>query len=210
MNVDHFLDIERRTGVKDKDIEEFISKVDNVQDQLAKLMSGELKPEDVKVPGELTAEEIAIKERDKARRARERAEEAAKAKKEEHERWWRGAKMRKEHLEYMRENADKVTVEVDGEVFPKPKPKRKDCLDYSVWEKWIPDDPASLAEMKAKVDAEDAKKNAIFEANNPEFCNNFKEDQKKRERSKLRKETDAERARQKVINISSAKTSRVH
>jgi tetratricopeptide (TPR) repeat protein len=197
MDVDNFLNIERRTGIKNKDIDAFMSKVDNVQDQLAKLMSGELAPEDVKVPGELTAEELAIKAKDKARRARERAEEAAAAKKEEHERWWRGARMRKEHLEYLRENAGKVTVEVEGEVFPKPKRKGKDCLDYSVWEKWIPDDPVSLAEMKEKVDAEDAKKNALFEANNPEFCNNFKEDQEKREKSKLRKETDAERARQK-------------
>ena len=197
MDVDKFLDIERRTGIKDKDIDDFMSKVDNVQDQLAKLMSGELKPEDVKIPGELTPEEIAIKEKDKARRARERAEEAAKAKAEEHERWWRGAKMRKEHLEFQRENAGKVTVEVEGEVFPKPKPKGKDCLDYSVWEKWIPDDPVSLAEMKEKVDAEDAKKNALFEANNPDFCNNFKEDMEKRQKTKLRRETDAERAKQK-------------
>ena len=57
MDVDRFLDIERRTGIKDSDIDGFLSKVDNVQDQLAKLMSGELAPADVKIPGERTKEE---------------------------------------------------------------------------------------------------------------------------------------------------------
>ena len=57
MDVEGFLNIERRTGIKDSDIKGFLSKVDNVQDQLAKLMSGELAPEDVRIPGERTPEE---------------------------------------------------------------------------------------------------------------------------------------------------------
>ena len=60
MDVENFLNIERRTGIKDKDIKGFLSKVDNVQDQLNRLMSGELKPEDVRIPGERTPEEEAI------------------------------------------------------------------------------------------------------------------------------------------------------
>jgi tetratricopeptide (TPR) repeat protein len=195
MDVDAFLNIERRTGIKDDDIKGFLSKVDNVQDQLSKLMSGELKPEDVKIPGERTAEEELIFQKDKARRARERAEEKAKEIKDEHDKWWRGAEMRKEHM--VEQSQQKVTVEIEGQIFPKPKVEGKDCLDYSKWDTWVPDDPVSLAEMKEKVDKVDAEKNKIFEQNNPDFCNNFKEDMEKREQTKLRKQTDAERARQK-------------
>merc|ERR1711871_1792258 len=74
--------------------------------------------------------------------------------------------------------------------FPQPKKKGKDCLDYSTWEKWIPDDPVSLEEINQQKDE-------IFEKNNPEFCNNFIDDMKKREKSKLRKETTAEVQKQK-------------
>jgi tetratricopeptide (TPR) repeat protein len=139
---------------------------------------------------------IAIFQKDKARRIRERAEEAAKLKKEEHDKWWRGAEL---HKEYMADRLNqKVTVEIEGEIFPKQQVnKGKDCLDYSVWDKWVPDDPVSLAEMKEKVDKVDAEKNVLFEKNNPDFCNNFKEDMEKREKTKVRKETDAERNRQK-------------
>ena len=63
MDVDAFLDIERRTGVKNKDIDQFVSKVDDVNEQLRKLMSGELAPEDVRIPGEKTAEEKAEEEK---------------------------------------------------------------------------------------------------------------------------------------------------
>ena len=52
------LDIEKRTGVKDKDIGNFLEKVDDVQEKLRKLMSGELKPEDIKIPGQKTEQEL--------------------------------------------------------------------------------------------------------------------------------------------------------
>ena len=61
---------------------------------------------------------IAIFQKDKARRARERAEEAAQLYKEEHDKWWRGAEL---HKEFLMDKADqKVTVEIEGEIFPKP------------------------------------------------------------------------------------------
>merc|ERR1712166_520082 len=182
----------------DSDIKGFLSKVDNVQDQLNRLISGELKPEDVRIPGERTPEEQIIFEKDKARRAKENREEKAKLKKDEHDKWWRGAEMRKDML--VESSQQKVTVEIEGQIFPKPKVEGKDCLDYSKWDKWVPDDPVSLAEMKDKVDKVDAVKNDLFEKNNPDFCNNFKEDMEKRENTKLRKSTNAERARQKGNN----------
>ena len=99
INVDNLLDMEKRTGIKDDDIDSFLSKVNDVQKQLDMLQSGELKPEDVKVPGEKTPEELQEEAEEKARRAREKAESKAREKKEEHEKWWKGARFRVESLE---------------------------------------------------------------------------------------------------------------
>eukprot|EP00949_MAST-11_sp_MAST-11-sp1_P001422 g1422.t1 len=200
MDIDKLLDIEKRTGVKDKDISNFLEKVDDVQEKLRKLMSGELKPEDIKIPGQKTEQELKDEEEERALRARERAERKAKEKREARERWWRGAELRKEHMQERSEQ--KLVVEIDAEdgskvQFPRPKQKGKDCLDYSVWERWIPDDPVSLQEMKEKVDEVEKKKDEQFEAANKEFCDNFKKDMEDREKSRLRKETDAQRAKEK-------------
>lgn len=198
LNVDNLLDLEKRTGVKDGDINAFLSKVNDVQRQLDMLQSGELKPEDVRVPGEKTPEELQEEAEEKARRAKEKAERKAKEKKEEHEKWWRGARYRMEDLEERKEQREIIeTVEIEGMKFPQPKKKGKDCLDYSTWEKWIPDDPVSLEELRVKEKEINKQKDEIFEKNNPEFCNNFIDDMKKREKSKLRKETTAEVQKQK-------------
>ena len=82
LDVDAFLDTEKRTGIKNDDIDSFLSKVNDVQKQLDMLQSGELKPEDVKVPGEKTAEELKEEAEEKALRAREKAARKAKEKKE--------------------------------------------------------------------------------------------------------------------------------
>ena len=42
MDVEKFLDMERRTGIKDSEINGFLKKVDSVQEQIRKLASGEL------------------------------------------------------------------------------------------------------------------------------------------------------------------------
>ena len=66
-----------------------------------------------------------------------------------------------------------------------------------MWEKWIPDDPVSLEELRAKEKEINKEKDALFEKNNPEFCNNFIDDMKKREKTKTRKATTAEVQKQK-------------
>ena len=71
MDIDKLLDIEA-DRVKDKDISNFLEKVDDVQEKLRKLMSGELKPEDIKSLGK-TEQELKDEE-ERALRARERAE----------------------------------------------------------------------------------------------------------------------------------------
>ena len=198
LNVDNLLDLEKRTGVKDGDINAFLSKVNDVQRQLDMLQSGELKPEDVRVPGEKTPEELQEEAEEKARRAKEKAERKAKEKKEEHEKWWKGARYRMEDLEEKKNQREVVEpVEIEGYKFPQPKQKGKDCIDYSMWEKWIPDDPVSLEELRAKEKEINKEKDALFEKNNPEFCNNFIDDMKKREKTKTRKATTAEVQKQK-------------
>merc|ERR1711991_65158 len=163
MNVDNLLDLEKRTGVKDGDIDAFLSKVNDVQRQLDMLQSGELKPEDVRVPGEKTPEELQEEAEEKARRAREKAERKAKEKKEEREKWWKGARFRVEAVEERKEQREVVEpVEIEGMKFPQPKRKGKDCLDYSMWEKWIPDDPVSLEELRAKEKEINKEKDALF------------------------------------------------
>lgn len=42
------------------------------------------------------------------------------------------------------------------------------------------DDPATLAEQAEIEEAKEAAANATFEANNPEFCGNFRKDQAER------------------------------
>jgi tetratricopeptide (TPR) repeat protein len=203
MDVDKLLNTEARTGIKNDDIDSFLAKIQDVQAQLDGLQNGTLDPNDVKIPGQKTEEEIREEAEEKARRDKERAERKAKEKAEEREKWWRGAEMRMESMEDRRKGKSN-RVEIDGEMYPKPKAQAKDCLDYSVWEKWIPDDPESLREMQLKEKEMNEVKDKEFEKNNPEFCTNFIEDMKKREKSKLRKETTAARQKQKG-NVAFAK-----
>ena len=129
INVDNLLDMEKRTGIKDGDIDSFLSKVNDVQRQLDMLQSGELKPEDVKVPGEKTPEELQEEAEEKARRAREKAERKAKEKKEEREKWWKGARFRVESLEERKEQREIVQpVEIEGMKFPQPKKRERIAL----------------------------------------------------------------------------------
>jgi len=90
-----------------------------------------------------------------------------------------------------------IITDDNGEVlFPKPK-RNVDALDYSVWEKWIPDDPVSLEEMQKAKDGIEEVRNTEFEKANPDFCAQFREDLEKREKSRNEKEKKAEKLRRK-------------
>lgn len=62
MDVDRLLNLERRTGIKDEEIDEFTTKADAVQKAIQAMMRGEIKPEDIKIDGIDTDEEIRQKE----------------------------------------------------------------------------------------------------------------------------------------------------
>ena len=81
--MDRFLDLERRTGVSDDDIQGFLSKVDDVKSTIDAMMKGEIRPEDVRIPGEKTEEEKREEEEARQRRAAERIRLRAKEKAEE-------------------------------------------------------------------------------------------------------------------------------
>ena len=86
-----------------------------------------------------------------------------------------------------------VIKDDDGNVlFPKPKARAKDVLDYSVWDKWVPDDPVSLTEMSELQKQQREKENSAFEEANPEFCSQFKQDMAERKRSEQSKEKRSE------------------
>ena len=144
----------------------------------------------------------------KERAAKALAERLAKRKREEREGWWERAELlrgiTREKAEAERkagvgvraagdvETPEPITDDDGNILFPLPK-KVVDRLDYSVWDSWIPDDPVSLEEMRAKQNAVEAENNRRFEEANPEFCKQFLEDQEKREESKRKKLRNAEK-----------------
>ena len=60
MNVDNFLNLEKRTGVKDDDIEDFLRKAGDVEAAIKGLRDGTIDPtEEIKIAGIESPEEIA-------------------------------------------------------------------------------------------------------------------------------------------------------
>mmetsp|Transcript_28183 Transcript_28183/g.45287 ORF Transcript_28183/g.45287 Transcript_28183/m.45287 type:complete len:840 (-) Transcript_28183:118-2637(-) len=215
--MDDLLNIEKRTGVTEDELAEFEAKTSQVSELIRGLKEGTIKPEDVKVPGEKTEEEIRLETERKERLRVEKEKKLKEAKEKEQKDWWERAELivgmtreqawkerderltalaagkRSKRVSGTGKDEQIVITDDDGVVlFPKPKAK-SDALDYSVWDKWIPDDPASLEEMqRAKDDIED-ERNREFEQANPEFCQQFKDDQEKREEARMKKEKDGEK-----------------
>lgn len=70
--------------------------------------------------------------------------------------------------------------------------KERDANDYSMWAKWEPQDPVTLQENAERDALLEKQRNKEFEASNPDFCTQFKEDLEKRQRTKHEKERIAE------------------
>eukprot|EP00512_Aurantiochytrium_limacinum_P014437 CAMPEP_0171574796 /NCGR_PEP_ID=MMETSP0961-20121227/5585_1 /TAXON_ID=87120 /ORGANISM="Aurantiochytrium limacinum, Strain ATCCMYA-1381" /LENGTH=845 /DNA_ID=CAMNT_0012130209 /DNA_START=243 /DNA_END=2781 /DNA_ORIENTATION=- len=98
------------------------------------------------------------------------------------------------------ENEVTITDDDGTVLFPRPK-QQGDSLDYSKWDRWIPDDPVSLEEMQRAKDQIEEERNRQFEAANPEFCNQFKRDQAKRIASRDEKSRSAEKYRRQQGNM---------
>ena len=70
-------------------------------------------------------------------------------------------------------------------------------LDYSVWEAWEPDDPASKEEAAEAEAAKQRAEDSAFEAANPQFCGQFLADMRKRREKEAQKVEDSKRLRLK-------------
>ncbi|CAM9250109.1 unnamed protein product [Chrysoparadoxa australica] len=204
MDVDRLLNFEKRTGIKDAEIEDFIGKVDAVNEAIQGMKDGVLAPEDVKIKGLPTPEELAAKE--EARREalkkleREQEERRVKLERDEKEKWWRGAEL------MYGDRGTRVPGEAAGDApehlseASADKARRlKDrySMEYSRWDTWTPDDPVSKEEEEEKAKKEEEEQNKIFEANNPDFCQDFIGDLQKREEAREKKENAAGAARLK-------------
>ena len=157
MNVDSFLDIEKRTGVKNSEIDDFIEKASAVEDAIKGLRDGSLDPSNMpKIKGIKTKEEEEEEERQRQIKLEElREKEAArkaKRKEEERERWWRGADFYSKN-----KHTDDDSIQVDDEnedsngsgsksmsVFQKTMDRYNN--DYGRWDSWEPSDPTTLEE----------------------------------------------------------------
>ena len=191
--------MEKRTGVKETDIDEFLRKAEGVEEAIRKMAAGEIKPEDVKVEGIDTPEEEAQKKAEKAARLAEsnrKAEELRlKRKAAEKERWWGGAEFCVERK--VRDKDGNVVIEPTNESTEKDRIRQRYTADYSRWNDWVPTDQATIEENELIEAEADKERNKVFEANNPEFCGQFLEDMEVRNKATAKKKEDAEKARTK-------------
>ncbi len=202
---ENLINIEKRTGVKNEEVDEFARKAEDVEKAIKAMMAGEIKPEDVKVDGIDSPEEAAEKERQKALRLAEsqrKAEELRlKRKLEERTRWWDGADIVADKVQSKKSKdaASTTVVNRDGEeqMSEEEKIKLRYTADYSRWNDWTPTDSASIEEIQRLKDEEESKKNKEFESNNKEFCDNFMEDMNKRNKAIEEKKESAELIRNK-------------
>ncbi|CBN78096.1 conserved unknown protein [Ectocarpus siliculosus] len=92
-DVDRVLDFEKRSGIKNGEIESFITKVDAVNAAIQAMKDGELDPADVHVDGVPTIEEerqmVEEKRRKRLELARREQENRERQKRQENEKWWR-------------------------------------------------------------------------------------------------------------------------
>ena len=97
MDVDRLLNIEKRTGIKDADIDKFVDKASAVEAAIKGMIDGTVDPNTIKIKGiksdEELAEEIRLKEIEDKRIAEKKEILRLQRKIEEKERWWAGAEL---------------------------------------------------------------------------------------------------------------------
>ena len=95
------LDIEKRTGIKGGEIDDFLRKVTSVQDAIQGLADGTVDPhKEIEIEGIETTKQKKEREALEAKRkvdyAERMAKKAAMRKQEEKDKWWRGAELFRE------------------------------------------------------------------------------------------------------------------
>lgn len=160
-----------------------------------------------KIPGYKTPEQEEAERAEKEKREQERQlreeERKRREKRDERESWWMKAKLRfsvgdpdgedvsggASHKETEEKDAEKVQFAANRALAAY---KERDANDYSMWEKWEPQDPVTREEVAERAAQLEKMRNEEFEANNPDFCNQFKEDIEKRQKTQQEKERIAE------------------
>ena len=212
MDVDRLLNIEKRTGIKDADIDKFVDKASAVEAAIKGMIDGTVDPNTIKIKGiksdEELAEEIRLKEIEDKRIAEKKEILRLQRKIEEKERWWAGAELfRSKGAEIADAEIAAVENENDYNIShtnssnnnkdnAKETTMRREMerlnLDYSKWDTWNPtEDPASIEERELEEKAAEKRKNAQFEKDNTEFCNQFMDDMKERQKKTDKKAESA-------------------
>lgn len=172
-------------GIKKGEIEDFLSKAEAVEAAIKGMRDGTVDPNNIKIEGIDSPEEIAEKERQKQQRLAEiKAKNEALAlerKKEEKKRWWDGVDiMVPLNAEAANNSSKEAEDESDAENFH----RMRYNSNYSRWDQWIPSDPATRLEQEELLKLEEKKRNEEFEKNNKEFCEKYVNDLAAREKEK--------------------------
>ncbi|CCI43580.1 unnamed protein product [Albugo candida] len=160
---------------------------------MKEIKNGTFDPANCKIPGYKTPEQQERDEAERKRRELERKkrehEGKEKMKAEEKEIWWNRARLRAsgsvEEGEGLEREHDKNRIVCSY--------KEKDANDYSIWDHWKPHDPASMEEEKEKEDCRTKLENEAFERNNSQFCDQFKKDLNKRQKSEREKQKSSQK-----------------
>jgi hypothetical protein len=198
MDIDRVLNLEKRTGIKEDDIEEFLRKANDVEAAIRGMRDGTINPDDVRVEGIESEEEKLQKEierQEKLALQRIKAEELGLLrKKEEKDRWWAGSE-----LFVSNKDSEDQTMSSEEELLQNKRSKQLlgYTADYSRWNEWVPSDPVSFQEDTERKTEEERIRNNEFEKNNGEFCNQYLDDMKVREKAQLKKSESAEACRLK-------------
>eukprot|EP01006_Ploeotia_vitrea_P040123 TRINITY_DN66404_c2_g1_i2.p1 TRINITY_DN66404_c2_g1~~TRINITY_DN66404_c2_g1_i2.p1 ORF type:complete len:348 (+),score=35.18 TRINITY_DN66404_c2_g1_i2:49-1092(+) len=198
MDIDRMLNFEKRTGIKNEQIEDFVDKASAVQDAIKGMLDGKLKPEDIQIDGIDTPEEIERKEKEKQamliKKKQQEEELRLKRKEEEKKKWWDGAELFRTHGDNLDQLEESEQIAITNKL-------NKYTADYSHWNTWVDETPATKEEIKLKEEEEEKKRNDEFEKNNPEFCNNFMNDIKERTKTREKKENSSNVCRLKGNNF---------
>ncbi|CAM9252279.1 unnamed protein product, partial [Ectocarpus fasciculatus] len=186
----------KRLGIKDSDIDDFLSKADAVEAAIKGMRDGTVDPATVKIEGIDSDEEKAEKERQKQQRLADiKAKNDALAlerKKEEHKRWWEGVDV----IVPLQAASSQVTiVKTDEEANTEQFHRLRYNSNYSRWDQWVPSDPATKLELEEREKLEEKKRNEEFEKNNKEFCDKYLHDMTEREKEKNKKIQGADSSR---------------
>uniref|UniRef100_K3X375 Uncharacterized protein n=1 Tax=Globisporangium ultimum (strain ATCC 200006 / CBS 805.95 / DAOM BR144) TaxID=431595 RepID=K3X375_GLOUD len=205
------LDMQFRTGISHDEVDGFATRMDMIAKAMEEIKNGTFDPNTCKIPGYKTPEQEEAErieherlERERARREHERKQQQ---KRDESENWWMKAKLR-----FSVDDDDDAGEDCDNNAANKASGssekvqfaanralaayKERDANDYSLWNNWEPQDPVTQEERAEKEAQLEKQRNAEFESNNPEFCNQFKMDLETRQKTQKEKERIADKLKQ--------------